>query len=429
MGDQLSRYHEALAYLFARTTGGSRYGLQRTEALLRALGDPHRQMPILHIAGTNGKGSVCATLSSLLRARGLRVAKYTSPHLVDFRERFVVAGVPIAEEYVVDFIERWTPTVEEIGATFFEATTALAFDWFAASGVDVAVVEAGLGGRLDSTNVVAPLLAAVTSIGIDHTEYLGTTREEIAREKGGIFKPGAAAAIGEPDEGIRRLLADVARERGASRVLSVWDDSPPFHVVVEPAGTRFTLVADGREQDLRMPLPGEHQASNAALALLMLRALGGRYWGGWEEAALALETVRLPGRFHQVPPWIFDVAHNPDGARVLADTLAFVDAPRPVVAVLCVLGDKDWGGIMEALSPAVSHFVLTNAPSAPVSRAWSLQEAHDFAASHGWRATAEPDFDRALDAGRTLGATVLVTGSFHTVGDAMARLQVDPLAG
>jgi dihydrofolate synthase / folylpolyglutamate synthase len=429
VGDHLSAYHDALAFLFARTTGKSKFGLERTEALLRVLGDPHRQVQAFHVAGTNGKGSVCATLDTLLRARGLRVGRYTSPHLVDFRERIVTDGVAVSEPYVVDFIERWTPTVEAIGATFFEATTAMAFAWFAESGADVTVVETGLGGRLDSTNVVRPVVAAVTSIGIDHVEYLGDTLEAIAAEKAGIFKPGVPAATGEPSFIVDDLLRRLALDRGASRLASVWRDAPPRDVEVSAGGTSFTLDLDGEARPLLTPLLGEHQASNAALALLMLREAGGAFWGGWAESASALTQVRLPGRFQRVGPYIFDVAHNPDGARVFAQTVARVTPPAPVVALLCVLVDKDWRGMMEALAPVVSHFFLTEAPTAPASRAWSLSAAAEYARSRGWPATALHDFDEALALASGAGRTVLITGSFHTVGDAMSRLQVDPLAG
>ena len=405
--------------------------MERTEAFLRAVGAPHQRLRILHVAGTNGKGSVCATLETLLRARGLRVAKYTSPHLVDLRERFVVDGETVSEEWVADFIARWTPEVERLGATFFEATTAMAFAWFAEREAEVAVVETGLGGRLDSTNVVRPLVAAVTAIGIDHTEYLGETREAIAAEKGGIFKPAVPATIGERDPSIRALLARLATERGASSVTSIWDDAPPRDVVVTGAGTQFAIDADGSERRLRTPLTGAHQASNTTLALFTVRAVDEKHalWGGWEEAQEALSKVRLPGRFHRVGKYVFDVAHNADGAQVLATTLAGLGAPRPVAAVVCVLQDKDWRAMLGALAPAVDHFVLTDAPTAPASRAWSLAEAHAYAVAMGWRVSAERNFEQALRRGEELGATVLVTGSFHTVGDAMARLQVDPLAG
>ena len=429
LSDHRSDYREALDYLFARTTGKSKLGLERTAEFLRALGSPHERLRSLHVAGTNGKGSVCATLETLLRAKGLRVGKYTSPHLVDFRERFLVDGRRVDEDYVVEFIQRWTPTVERIGATFFEATTAMAFDLFARQGVEVAIIETGLGGRLDSTNVIRPLVAGVTSIGIDHVEYLGETREEIAAEKAGIFKAGVPAVIGERDDDIRALLANLAGRRGATPILDVISSAAPGDVRVGTDGTTFTVTVGKERGAVRTGLAGAHQASNASLALLMLHAAGGPLAASLAEARLALPAVRLPGRFQRVAPYIFDVAHNPDGAAVLARTVASVQPPSPRAVVLCVLADKDWRGVMTALASVVDVFVLTDAPTAPASRAWSREAAATFAREQGWEAVSEPDFDTALARATALASTVLVTGSFHTVGDAMARLDVDPVDG
>ena len=429
MGNRLTSYRAALDYLFERTTGGSRFGLERTAALLAALGDPHDRLRIFHVAGTNGKGSACATLEAILRGKGMRVGKYTSPHLVDFRERFLIDGRAVSEEYVVEWINRWTPDVERTGATFFEATTAMAFDWFGQSGVDVAIIETGLGGRLDSTNVVRPIAAGVTAIGIDHVEDLGTTRESIAFEKAGIFKAGAAAVIGEPDAAIAQLLQQHAQTHGAEPIASVWRDAPPSHISVSENGTSFFVTMNGESGRLQTPLAGAHQASNTMTALLMLRAAGAPWSVTMAEAGKGLENVKLPGRFHREGRFIFDVAHNPDGAAVLAATLKAVGEPRPVAALLTVLTDKDWRGVMGALAPVVDLFVLTSAPTAPASRAWNADEALAYAKSRGWEAVLEHDFDRAIDTASSLAATVVVTGSFHTVGDAMARLQVDPLAG
>jgi dihydrofolate synthase/folylpolyglutamate synthase len=370
---------------------------------------------------------VCATLDAVVRAQGLRVGRYTSPHLVDFRERFLIDGRPVSPEYVVDFIERWTPTIERIGATFFEATTAMAFQWFADRHVDVAVIETGLGGRLDTTNVIDPLVAAVTSIGIDHVEQLGATREQIAAEKAGIFKPGRPAVIGEPDLAIATLLARHAREVGASQVVDAWRTMAPRDIVVDENGTHFTLGIGANTTRVHTPLSGEHQASNTTVALLTLQVAGGRLWPGWETASRALSAVHLPGRFHRAGHWIFDVAHNPDGARVLARTLHRVAPPRPRVAVVCVLGDKDWRGIIAALRGEVDHFVLTNAPTAPLSRSWDLAVVSEYAREGAVDARIEPDFDRALEIADASAGTALVTGSFHTVGDAMARLHLSPL--
>ena len=219
MVGRLKALEEALDFLFARTTGGYKFGLERTEALLDALGNPHRGYPVIHVAGTNGKGSSLATAEALLLGRGLRVGKYTSPHLVDFRERIVVNREAIAGAAVLEFIERWTPLVEKLGATFFEATTAMAFDAFAKARVDVALIETGLGGRLDSTNVVNPVTAGVTTIGWDHTEYLGHSLDAIALEKAGIFKAGRPAVIGESSPELRDALRRRALEIGAIPVV------------------------------------------------------------------------------------------------------------------------------------------------------------------------------------------------------------------
>lgn len=418
-------YRAALDALFARTTGQWKLGLERVEGFLHELGDPHQRLPIIHIAGTNGKGSVCASLETVLRRQGFRVGTYTSPHLVDFRERFRIDGAPIDEAPIFDLLERWTPRVETLGVTFFEATTAMGFQLFADAQVDIAVIETGLGGRLDATNVVRPLVAGVTSIGFDHMEWLGETLPQIAREKAGIFKSGVPAIVGEPDLAVRRVLAEEAARRGAAPVRIVAEEGEATAILVTAAGTRF------RWQGLEVAtgLAGHHQVANALVTLTMLDALPAPFDVPRKAAVAALAEVRLAGRFSRQGCWIFDVAHNPAGAAVTAETLRAVAPPGPVVALVSVLGDKDWRGILRALAPAVQGFLLTNAPTAPASRAWVASEALAFARGEGWRAELEPDFDRALARAPSMGETILVTGSFHTVGDAMARLPGSPATG
>jgi dihydrofolate synthase/folylpolyglutamate synthase len=416
------QYRDALDFLYARTTGAWKLGLERVEAFLALLGDPHRDLRTIHVAGTNGKGSVCACVEAILREQGLRVGKYTSPHLVDFPERFLVNGAPVSPERIVGFVDRWTPDVERLGATFFEATTAMAFQFFRDEKVDVTVIETGLGGRLDATNIVHPLVAAVTNIGIDHVEYLGSTLELIAGEKAGIFKRGVPAVIGEQDAAIAALLEAAASEKGASGVLSIYRDAPPSKVRVERDGTRF----EWQGEEWRTPLVGAHQASNAAVALGVIGGLPRELRPEAEVARRGLANAILPGRFHRSGRYLFDVAHNPAGAQVLADTHRAVGTDKPVVAVLSVLGDKDWRGIMQALAPVVDQFILTVAPTSPPSRTWDLPEPSAFARELGSPAIVLRDFDRALAHAAELGATVLITGSFHTVGDAMDRLEVSP---
>ena len=366
---------------------------------------------------------------ALLRTQGLRVAKYTSPHLVDFRERIVVGGQPISEVEVVEFIMTSAPAVARLGASFFEATTAMAFQHFARAGADVALIETGLGGRLDSTNVVQPRAAGVTSIGFDHMEYLGSTLEAIASEKAGIFKAGRPAVVGEPDPEVRGWLAAAARRVGSSQVYVVADEMRIDDIELTVTGTRFRLRALGDDQVVETPLVGRHQASNFAFTLGLLDAAGDPFRVTLRDAVSAVRSVRLPGRFQRVGPWIFDVAHNADGIRTLAASLASMTHDQPVIALLCVLADKDWRAMIDALAPVVDHFILTDAPSAPVSRAWPLAQVLAYVLEQGHPAMAEADFDAALLLAERKAGTVLVTGSFHTVGDAMVRLQVSPLTG
>ena len=423
-----SAYAASLDYLFARVTGAWKMGLERTTELLSLLGDPHTRVPAFHVAGTNGKGSVISTLDALLRGQGLRVGKYTSPHLIDFRERITVNGVPMSEDDVVDFIARWTPDVERLGATFFEATTAMAFDHFVREQVDVTVIEVGLGGRLDSTNVITPVAAGISSIGIDHVQYLGDTLEQIAREKAGIFKRGVPAVIGEGDPKLRAYLASLAHDAGASPVRVVADAWSVGDISVALDGTRFTLRTERGTRALRTPLIGRHQAVNAATALAMLECAGPPYDSAATDPQTALARVRIAGRFQSVGSIIFDVAHNPAGCAVLCETLGAVRPARPLTCLMTALRDKDWHSMMTTLAPLVDRFVLASPPSVPTDRTWPLAEALAFALESGWNATAQPDFDRALADARAGGGTTLITGSFHTVGDAMARLQVSPLA-
>jgi dihydrofolate synthase/folylpolyglutamate synthase len=423
--DHLSSYSAAIEALFARTTSGTKFGLERTREILARLGSPERRFPSVHVAGTNGKGSVVATTEALLRAQGLRVGRYTSPHLIDFRERITVNGIPIPEAEVLRFLEAWIPAAESIGATFFELTTALAFDWFAKQAVDFAVVETGLGGRLDSTNVLTPRAATVTSIGLDHTDLLGATLEAIAREKAGIFKPGVPAVIGEHDVGISSLLEQRARDAGAQPICVVDRDYPISNIAVATNGTSFDLAG----MRVTTPLVGAHQARNTAIAIAAVKALGDdAYLRRAQELSGALARVFLPGRFQRVKNFILDVAHNPDGARTVAQSIESLDLPRPRLALLSVLADKDWRGIISALAPVVDGVVLTNAPSAPPARRWNPDEAFEFARAKNLVVILEPDLDRALASARTNAATILVTGSFHTVGDVMSRLQVSPFA-
>ncbi len=424
---------ELTPWLFARGTSGIRWGLERTERLLAGVGDPHRRFHSVLIGGTNGKGSVAAMCDSMLRAAGgRRVGLYTSPHLVSFTERIRIDGVPVAEEVLVDAAERLRPAIEAEGASFFEATTALAFLLFAEAGVELAVVEVGLGGRLDATNVLDPLVSVVTNVARDHTEFLGDTLPEIAREKAGIFRRGRPALIGEADEAIAGVLREEAEAAGAEVI--VWDAIGSVEGVQSGlVGVEFDLVRTGRSsRRLRIPLLGEHQARNAALAVTALDLLPSDYRPPADAVERGLTRVRWPGRMQveqrRGTTWLLDVAHNPAGAAALAATLEGLELPRPLVLVVSILGDKEWRAMLPPLLERVDAAILTDAPSAPESRRWRIEEVADWADEFaGPPLRVIPELEAALGRATTLAphGTVLVTGSVHTVGDAMQLMGME----
>ena len=354
----------------------------------------------MHIGGTNGKGSTAAFLATMLRAEGLRVGLYTSPHLVSFTERMQVDGVPVSEAAVAAWVARLEGPAERLEASFFEITTAVAFADCAARGAEIAVVEVGLGGRLDATNVIMPLAAGVTRIALEHTDYLGPELTGIAREKAGIAKPGVPLLTTEQDPVLLAAMREVA----------------------DAAGTSLVAVDSGAAAGRPLGLKGPHQVANASLALALAAALPAPFRPGAAAVTAGLAAARVPGRFDRRGRWLFDVAHNPDGMRALIAALEAEPPPRPWLAVVAVLRDKAWREMLELLGPKVDELLLTRAPSAPAERAWDLAEAASWCAERHLTARAEPRFDAALAEAGARSGTALVTGSFHTVGDAMARL-------
>ncbi|MDQ6738610.1 MAG: bifunctional folylpolyglutamate synthase/dihydrofolate synthase [Gemmatimonadota bacterium] len=421
-------YRETIERLFEKTGNTVLPGLERTEQLLEFLGDPHRRYPSFHVAGTNGKGSTVATLDALLRFGGRRVGRYTSPHLVDFRERIQVDGKAIGEFELLSILQRLEPIAEATGATFFEITTAAAFAYFAEAKVDVAVIETGLGGALDSTNVLDPVVATVTNISLDHTEFLGPTLQSIADEKGGIFKFGRPAVIAEPRMDLARRLAERAADRGATPITVTRSDWRAWSVSLAGGMTTFTAGTPLGRTRLSTPLIGEHQVRNTLAALATLHAAGPEYSIRKADINRALSTVMLPGRFQRVHDWVFDVAHNAAGARALAETLAARPSPQPLTIVLGVLKDKDWYGIIDALAPVANSFIITQPLSAPQDRAWDPMKAAAHANALKVPVALDPDFRVAMERAESLPGTKVVCGSFHTVGDAMTVLGIDPLA-
>jgi dihydrofolate synthase / folylpolyglutamate synthase len=424
-------YGEAVARVLALRGGeiaGMRPGLERIETLLAAIGNPERAFRIAQVGGTNGKGSVCAMLASILQTSGKRIGLYTSPHLCDFRERIRVNGRPIPEADVVDGVEAIGTLVARLDATMFEATTALCLDHFAREGVEVAVLEVGLGGRLDATTVGAPALEVVSRIDYDHQAYLGGTLTQIAAEKAAIIRSGVAFAAHQEPEAEAVLLRR-SREVGVPLLMEGRD----LHVATRSVtleGQRLDLRGPGwRLDDVLCRLLGVFQPANALLAVAAAREFGA------DEGSVrrGLAVVEWPGRFQILrrdPIVILDGAHNPAGARALAASLEAYFPGQPVTLVLGISADKDQAEMLSALAPIASRLILTAYRSPRAASPAALRAAAPSGLARIEMASSLPEaLSLALTAPRN--PVICVTGSLHLVGEALtqAREKQDILCG
>jgi dihydrofolate synthase/folylpolyglutamate synthase len=401
---------DPLTYLFSLEQFGIKFGLDNIETIVARLGHPERAFRSIHIAGTNGKGSVTAMVDAALRAAGRRSARYTSPHLVSVTERFVIDGRPVSEDALSAAVAEVRDAIEALrteGAltvqpTFFEATTAAAFELFRRAGVEIAVLEVGMGGRLDATNVVSPVdvvAAAITSIAFDHQRYLGSTLRDIAFEKAGIIKHGVPLVLGPVEPEAAAAIEQVARERGAEIVVA--------------------SAKDG--EGIAIGLAGEHQRANAAVAIALLRIADARGIRVPAQAVAAgLAHPDWPGRLevrHQPDgrELLLDAAHNPAGAAALASYLmAHAGARRPLV--FAAMRDKDVAGMFAALLPAVGHLVVTRASNARSADPEVLaREARS--AAPALPITIEPALANALDVAWRDSTRIVVAGSIFLLGD------------
>ncbi|HEX6902054.1 MAG TPA: folylpolyglutamate synthase/dihydrofolate synthase family protein [Thermoanaerobaculia bacterium] len=388
---------------------GIKLGLERARAVLAALGEPQRRFPAVLVAGTNGKGSTSALLDSMSRATGRKTGLYTSPHLETVEERLRIDGRAIAPgrfgsllARIVEIAERQTGEPP----TYFEAVTLAAFQWFAEEEVELAVLEVGMGGRLDATNLCDPVLSVITPIGFDHQEFLGDTLAAIAREKAGILRPDRPALAWIEETEAAEAVRAAAREIGADLRFASEE------VVIERIeplgwdGQRMRLTTPVRSYDLQIPLLGEHQAKNLALAVRAAEALG--------IAAEGAAACRWPGRLEPVElpdgrRVLLDAAHNPAGAAVLAEFLGRLG--HPVDLLFGVLADKDYTAMLDPLKPHIRRAVLTTPASPRAKDPTDLTDLFD-------EAIVEPDPGRALDRALELGGDVLVAcGSIYLIGE------------
>lgn len=422
-------YREALEWIHSRERFGIRPGLERVRCILSKLSNPHQQLKVIHIGGTNGKGSTAAFTASVLREAGFKTGLYTSPYLESFTNRMAVDGQDVAEDVLVSLVEKVKPIVEEMAdknglgpATEFEVVTALAFLYFAQVGVDYLVLEVGLGGRLDATNVVeAPLVSVVTNVSLEHVDILGDTVSKIAFEKAGIIKKGVPVLTASCDPEVLEVLRQRATECNSS-LYKVGEDVTFQQGKWDMRGQTFHYQGlRGSLADLFIPLLGEHQAVNAVTALAALELAG---------VQVAEETIRKglkktcwPGRLEilqEDPLVIIDAAHNIDGIKSLSRALQEYFPKESLVVVIGILKDKSIREILRILTPAAEQFIITRAlhPSRAADPKAVAEEAR--------RLTAKPvvavdDLAEAIKKGQSLaaeGGILCVTGSFYTISEA-----------
>jgi dihydrofolate synthase / folylpolyglutamate synthase len=423
---------DPFAYLFSLEQFGVKFGLANMRAIIAALGEPHRDFRSVHIAGTNGKGSVSAMVEAVLRAAGLHTGRYTSPHLIRLTERFAIDGQEVTEATLREAVSEVITAVEhlrqrqvlETHPTFFEVTTASAFTLFRQHQVDIAVCEVGLGGRLDATNVLSPMATAITSIGFDHQQYLGTTLPEIAAEKAGTIKPQTPVIVGRVPPEVRAVIAQVAREQAAPLIDAARGVEIEVHPGRADAPQRVTVRTPTRRyESLELSLRGAHQIDNAIVAIRLLESL---QLPGVDEAAIrqGLRNAVWPGRLQRVTTAsgrvaLLDAAHNPDGAQSLA---AYLKMRGTFPVVFAAMRDKDAEGILKALRDSVSALVVTRASHPRSSDPSALADvAARVLKSDVPISTCDSPTD-ALEQAWQYGPEIVVAGSIFLLGDVMQAL-------
>ena len=406
---------------------GIKLGLENIKTLLLALGDPQNRFLAVHVAGTNGKGSVSAMLAGVTRAHGLRTGLYTSPHLARIEERIRVDGRSVSPRRFRELLARLKTVIDRLMAegrlayhpTYFEVLTALAFLEFAEREVDVAVLEVGLGGRFDATNVVRPLVSVITTIAKDHEEHLGATLEKIAFEKAGIFKRGVPAVCGVASGPALGEIRRIAAERDAP-LTEVFGEGRALETARVRDGYRFVYTGDHGRYSFSPGLAGRHQGANAAVAIATTEVLS-QVWKPLDKKKVleAIRETRWEGRLEKVrrrPLVLLDGAHNPEGAEALAAHLDDI-VRRPVVLVFAAMRDKDLVAMTRALFPRASTVILTRVP---YKRSASPEELAAAAPPFGGCVLLEPDTRKAVELALSLSggrAPVVIAGSLFLIGE------------
>jgi dihydrofolate synthase/folylpolyglutamate synthase len=424
-------YADLIQWMFNLERFGIKLGLENMTEYMSEVGDPHKDFRSVHVTGTNGKGSVCAFLASILKESGLKVGLYTSPHLVDFRERITVNGHMIPEEDVVRLggslratMEGMAREADEKQLTFFEFTTGLAFKYFGEQEVDIAVVEVGMGGRLDATNVITPEVSVITRIGLEHTAYLGGSIEQIAREKAGIVKGGIPVVCSDLNPTSLRVIQGTCERKGSPLRL-IDEDFRVANVATGMEGTSFDYKGRGDLAGLRTRLVGVHQAENATTAIAAAEELMARGYSIPENAIReGVSGTTWPGRldiWSRDPLIILDGSHNPEGVNTSVSVLSALGL-TPLTFVVACMSDKDAGGMIAALAPHACRIVITEVDIGRSTKARDLSVIAE--QSFKGELASEENVSRAMTTALSdRGTGVCAIGSFYLVGEVMRWLE------
>mgnify|MGYP001239382621 FL=1 len=390
-------------------------GLNHTSRLLKFLNNPQDNFKTIHVAGTNGKGSTAAIIYSILIANGYKVGLYTSPHLINFNERIRVNGVTITDEEIISFMKHVEPAINEIKSTFFEVTTAMAFYHFNNNDVDIAIIETGLGGRLDSTNVVNPSLTVMTPISLDHRDILGNTIEKIAKEKAGIIKRGVPLITANQVDNVSKILEKRVREKE-----SVMHTCPnPESVKLSSDGTSFEVYG----HNFKTSLIGEHQAQNAALAMATIKLFNPKI--SYETIGKGLKNVYWPGRLQQVSDKIYyDVAHNENGVKSVLDNLSRMFPTSKFYGLLCLKGDKEIDCIAESIKSQFEMLFVSTSKDGLLMKSERLsKELHNLKVENFPSSNINSSISK-INKVRNSNDVILIFGSHYIANEVFSEFEI-----
>jgi len=427
----VTTYTEALDYIYDLTKYGIKLGLKNINYLLSLLGEPHKKLKVIHVAGTNGKGSTSFLVSSILQSDGFKVGLYTSPHLVDFTERIKINNKPIDREKVSELLERIKPSIDKVAntpsyghPTFFEVITSMAFLYFFEEQVDFLVLEVGLGGRLDATNVCEPLISVITHIDYDHMDKLGNSLEEIAREKGGIIKPGGIVISSKQYDEAYKEIKKIADKKN-SFIYSIGKEINYKIVKSDSKGVIFNLKGIYHNyENLHTPLLGRHQAGNAATAITAVEALKIKGINISEKAIRdGLEKVKWTGRLEIIqhnPTLVLDGAHNSSGVKVVRDALKEIFSYQRLILILAIFADKDYKKMIQVLAPDADLIIATKAKNPRAASPQAIaKEAAQYIGQD--KIVVTEDIPQAINCALSNSKEddlICITGSLYTVGEA-----------